>query len=136
MNVTPSSASRRASERSLIPSFLATTFACAWPWGSNGAIVFSTVMRNAPVLRLRELKVSSHTLSRILFKRGSASELRASCGTRLDHGHTLRQELATAELARKAYHRNDAEFDLVPISVARDSRVEQSKGRYAALSIL
>jgi transposase InsO family protein/transposase-like protein len=70
--VTPSSASRRAKVRSLMPSFLAMMLACAWPWGSKGAIAFSTVTRNAPLLLLRAVTVSSHTLSRILFKRGSA----------------------------------------------------------------
>jgi hypothetical protein len=56
----------------LIPSFLATTWALAWPWGSKGAIAFSTVVRNGPVLPLRAHRFSSHVLSRILFKRRSA----------------------------------------------------------------
>ena len=62
----------RGHVRSLIPSFLATTWALAWPWGSKGAIAFSTVVRNGPVLPLRAFRFSSHVLSRILFKRRSA----------------------------------------------------------------
>ena len=69
LNVVPSSPSRRASVRSLIPSFFATTSARAVPCGRSGVTAFSTLTRSALTLLPRALKVSSQTLLSILLSR-------------------------------------------------------------------
>ena len=48
----------------------------------------------------------------------------------------LGKKLPTAEQARYADHCDDAEFDLVPISMARDARIGQAQRRFGRLSIL
>ena len=103
------------------------------------------------MLLLRALRLSSHTLSRILFKRGSvltkaqsgepagtyfvavapkldvvskeASELRNPFRPDMHTGYALGRELPTTEQPRHADHCENAEFDLLQIGVARDARI-------------
>ena len=56
MNVDPSSASLRASVRSLIPSFLATTFTTAWPWIENRRKLLRMLAGDDPFKRLLLVK--------------------------------------------------------------------------------
>ena len=46
------------------------------------------------------------------------------------------QKLPTAEQARRADHCEDAEFDLLPIGMARDTRIGQAQPRLTCLEIL
>jgi hypothetical protein len=51
-------------------------------------------------------------------------------------GYALGQELPTAEQARHTDQCEDAEFDLLPIAVARDARIVQAQRRFEGFSVL
>src|SRR5262249_12911720 len=55
------------------------------------------------------------------------SELRNPFPADVHQGYAFGQELPTAEQPRYAYHRHDAKFDLLPISMARDARIVQAQ---------